>query len=123
MDRVRLTGIRLEARHGVLAAEKARDQWFRIEVSVWGDFGAAARTDDLEKALDYARLHDLVVTEGRETSFDLIESLAEHLCRRVLEDLPARKVEVTVIKEKPPIPGFTGEASVILRRDRSWLEE
>ncbi|PID80369.1 dihydroneopterin aldolase [bacterium DOLJORAL78_65_58] len=122
MDRVQLTGIRVQARHGVLPAEKRKPQWFRVSVSLFADCEAAARHDDLNQALDYARVHAVIVKEMQERSFELLEAVAGHLCRRVLEAVPAREVAITVVKENPPIADFAGEAAVTLRRDRVWLE-
>jgi len=123
MDHVRLAGIRRKAKHGVLDREKRQAQWFRIDVTLGGDFEAALQSDKLADALNYARVHDVIVAGMQERRFDLIEALAGHLCRRVLEEVPATVVQITLVKENPPIPGFPGEASVTLQRDRAWLEK
>ncbi len=122
MDCVELKGIRLQATHGMLPHEKEQPQWFRLDARLFGDFEAAVAGDDLNQALNYAHLHDVVLAGCRERSFELIEALAGHLCRRILQELPAAEVELTVVKENPPIPGFAGEAAVTLRRGRAWLE-
>lgn len=123
MDRIRLSEIRVEACHGVLEKEKRLPQWFRVEVQLFGDFSRAVRDDDLKHALDYSRVYELVMAEVRGRSFALIESLAGHLCGRILAEFEAFEVEITVVKENPPMEGFHGEASVTLRRSRTWLED
>lgn len=122
MDRVRLTGIRVQTCHGVLPAEKRKPQWFRVDVDLHGEFEEAARLDELPRALDYSRVHEVVCQALQESCFDLIEALARHLCARVLQAVSALEVEITVTKENPPIAGFAGEAAVTMRRDRAWLE-
>lgn len=121
-DRIVLSGIQVYAYHGVLAAEKKLGQRFVVSVTLFGDFSQAARSDDLQHAIDYSQVHALVVEAMGQESFDLIEAAAGHLCTVLLSNTVADKVEVAVEKTTPPIPGFTGQAQVIMMRDRQWLE-
>jgi dihydroneopterin aldolase len=120
MDKVSLHGIDVFARHGVLPAERELGQGFVIDADLWCDCAPAARLDDLDQALDYTRVHSLVIQESTRTSFQLIEALAGHLCAVLLRDLPIDKVAVTVQKTNPPIPDFRGTASVTLERGQGW---
>lgn len=122
MDRVSLHGIDIFARHGVLPAERELGQRFVIDTDLWCDCAPAARTDDLDQALDYTQVHRLVSQTATQTSFQLIEALAGHLCEVLLRELPVQKVAVTVQKTSPPIPDFRGWASVTLERDRGGQE-
>ena len=121
-DCIVLQGIQVFAYHGVLAAEKQLGQRFVVDVALYGDFSQAARSDDLNHALDYSQVHTLVCEAMSQKSFDLIEAAAGHLCTVLLENTAALKVEVTVEKTTPPIAGFTGQAQVKLMRDRQWLK-
>ncbi len=122
MDTVSLHGIDVYAHHGVLPAERELGQRFVIDVDLWADCSAAALSDDLEQALDYSVAHQLVQEKTASTSFHLIEALAGELCRTLLQNLPVEKVLVRVHKPQAPIPGFMGQATVTLTRDRSWLD-
>lgn len=121
-DRIVLKGIQVYGFHGVLAQEKELGQRFVVDVALFGDFSEAARQDDLNRAVDYSRVHELVVEAMGQEKFDLIEAVAGRLCSVLLENLGVEAVEVTVEKSTPPIPGFHGQAAVTLRRDRLWLE-
>jgi 7,8-dihydroneopterin aldolase/epimerase/oxygenase len=121
-DRMDLLGIEVQAKHGVLQAEKETNQLFKVDVSLWGNFEQAQRDDDLSAALDYSCLHGVIQDSVIASSFDLIEALAGHLCRIVLAQYPVEEVSVTVTKVHPPITGFKGTAGVTLRRGRSWYE-
>jgi dihydroneopterin aldolase len=121
-DRISLRGIDVYAHHGVHPAERELGQRFVIDAELEFDCSAAARSDRLEKALDYTRVHALVVHTTAETRFQLIEALAGRLCTVLLRELPVDQVTLTVHKPNPPIPGFLGQASVTLVRDRSWLK-
>jgi len=122
-DRIVLRGIQVYAFHGVLQAEKELGQRFVVDVTLFGDFSAAALSDNLNDALDYSRVHDLVCEAMVGQSFNLIEAAAGHLCTVLLRSTAAEKVEVRVEKSTPPIPGFTGQAQVTLLRDRQWLQK
>ncbi len=122
MDKISLHGIDVYAHHGVLPAERELGQRFVIDVDLWGDCSGAALTDDLAQAFDYSVAHRLVQEKTAATSFHLIEALAGELCRELLAHLAVEKVRVRVHKPQAPIPGFLGQATVSLIRDRSWLE-
>ena len=121
-DRIVLSGIQVYAYHGVLAAEKKLGQRFVVSVTLYGDFSQAARSDDLQYAMDYSQVHTLVVEAMGQKSFDLIEAAAGYLCTVLLKNTLAGKVEVTVETTTPPIPGFTGQAKVIMMRDHQWIQ-
>jgi dihydroneopterin aldolase len=122
MDRVALHGIDVYAHHGVHAAERELGQRFVVDVTLTADCAAAAASDDLALAVDYAAVHARVVAVVAGTPCRLIETVATGICHDLLAGFPAERVTVTVRKPQAPIPGFTGEASVTLERDRAWLE-
>jgi len=122
MDKVSLHGIDVYAHHGVHPAERELGQRFVIDVDLWTDCAPAAESDSLDQALDYTAVHACINETTAGTSFQLIEALAGHLCRALLESFPVDKVLVTVQKPNPPIPNFLGRAAVTLVRDRIWLE-
>ena len=122
MDRITLEGIDVYAHHGVHPAERELGQRFVIDVSLYGDWSAAARSDALHRALDYVAVHQKIRDVTASTSFQLLEALAEVICRALLEDFPVARAVVTVHKPNPPIPNFLGRVSVTLDRDRRWFE-
>ncbi len=122
MDQVSLRGIDVYAHHGVHPAERELGQRFVINVDLWVDCGEAARTDELETALDYTAVHRRICQVTAETSFQLIEALAGNLCRALLESFNVERVRIEVEKPNPPIPSFLGTAAVIFERDRTWFE-
>lgn len=123
MDQISLHGIDVYAHHGVHPAERELGQRFVIDVDLWVDCREAAATDSLGKALDYTAVHRCISEATAGTSFQLIEALAGHLCRILLENFAVDKVRLTVQKPNPPIPNFLGKAAVTFARDRQWLEQ
>ena len=123
-DRLRLVGMRFEARHGVLPWEKEIAQPFEVDLILQADLGAAAEHDDLGATVDYAGLHDIVraIVEGR--SFNLIEGLAGAIASAVLaatDPTVVNAVEIRIRKPKAPIDGAfdTVEAALTRRRPDS----
>jgi FolB domain-containing protein len=98
MDGIRLSTIRAYGRHGVHAHERAGVQPFEIDVWIEIDLAAAGRSDDLDDTLDYADLHDRLVTVVETESFALLERLAGALLEVVFGDSRVRRAEVTVAK-------------------------
>lgn len=121
MDRISLHGIDVYAHHGVHPAERELGQRFVIDVDLWVDCSEAASSDSLARALDYTAVHRRISEATAGTSFQLIEALAGHICRVLLENFDVEKVLLTVQKPNPPIPNFLGKAAVTLERDRTWL--
>ena len=117
-DRIDLTGIEVWARHGVLPEEKTRDQLFVVDVSVHFDTSGASASDDLHDTIDYGGLaksvHDLVAS----ASHNLIETVADRVATRVLEEPKAERVIVTVHKPQAPMLVKFGDVSVTVDRRR-----
>lgn len=117
-DTIRLHGIEVQARHGVLDHEKTSPQKFLIDIYVDVDLTQAGATDSLADTIDYGmvaqRAHDL----ARDNSFELIESLADKIAEAVLEDKRAIGVTVTVHKPQAPISVPFSDVAVVVRRGR-----
>ena len=120
-DRLSLLGMRFRARHGVLPEEKVTPQPFEIDLVLHADLDEAARSDALERTVDYAALHQLVAAIATGPSVDLIETLAGSIAWAVLaatDPALVGAVEVRVRKPEAPIDGDldTVEAALVRRR-------
>ena len=74
-------------------------QLCQADVSLWGDFEAAASTDSIDVAVDYGRVLDLVVEIAHCQEYHLLETLAYQIARRVLQSFPVSRVGVKVRKK------------------------
>lgn len=117
-DCLHIRGLRAYGHTGFFAAEQELGQWFEVELRLWLDLAGAARDDDLQQSLDYGA----VALEVRElvegARFRTIEALAAAISDRVLAHGEVGEVETTLTKLHPPIPGFSGQVAVTLRRRR-----
>src|SRR5687767_5758580 len=66
-------------------------------------FTAAAATDDLAQAVDYAKVAERVVEIGQSQPFHLIETLADQLISMVFAEFPISRISLWVRKIAPPL--------------------
>lgn len=117
-DRIRITGIAVHARHGVLEREKSRDQLFLIDLELGLDLSTAGNSDDLSDTVDYGTLAVRAAEFASTRTFDLIERLAEGLAELVLENPSVETVSVTVHKPEAPIDLPFSDVAVTIERSR-----
>lgn len=119
-DRIELRGLRARGNHGVFDHEKRDGQEFIVDVTLWVDLSAAARSDDLADTVDYGSLaqlaHDVIAGPAR----DLIETVGAEIADAVMAgDERISACEVTVHKPSAPIPLTFDDVAVVIRRSRN----
>lgn len=117
MDRIVLSGIRAFGRHGVPDEERRHPQEFEIELACSVDARAAASADDIGSTIDYVRLRDIAVAEVESASYRLLETLAERIASRILDEASPAWIRVRATKLRPP--GMGSPASVEVERRAS----
>jgi|SRR5690554_1020988 len=116
MGIVEIEGMRFYAYHGHFEAERVVGNEFLVDVGIETECAAAAASDNLEDALNYQAVYDLVKREMQVKSH-----LLEHVAKRILDALYAEfsaieKAKVKVSKLNPPMGGQIEKASVTLVR-------
>ncbi len=92
--------------HGVNPEEKVNPQRFLFTVKVDTDFALSASSDNLANTVSYSVVKKVVKAVAEENSFDLIETLAYFVAKRVLLTSPlADGVSVKVKKPDAPMSG------------------
>ena len=95
-----IEGIRLRCVIGVTERERESVQELVVDLGVKVDFEKATASDSIQDTVDYRTLTRRVIEAGERSSFQLVETLATHLGRVILDDF-ARVEEVRVEVEKP----------------------
>jgi dihydroneopterin aldolase len=90
-----LTGIVAAGRHGANTGERDEPQKFVVDLDVTVEVSG----DSLEDTLDYRAIADTVRSTIAETSFVLLESLADAVARAVYDF--SQVLEVTATVHKP----------------------
>ncbi|MFT4109909.1 dihydroneopterin aldolase [Propionicimonas sp.] len=116
-DRIRLTGLEVDAVHGVYAEEKLAPQRFVIDLVC--SLRPRPASDDLATTVDYAGLASRVAAAATGDPVDLIETLAERISRTCLADPRIAEVEVTVHKPQAPLPVPVADVAVTITRRAS----
>ncbi|WP_210604880.1 2-amino-4-hydroxy-6-hydroxymethyldihydropteridine diphosphokinase [Brevibacterium oceani] len=115
-DRIELRGLRVHGNHGVFEFEKREGQDFVIDVTLHTSVARAAATDDLTETIHYGELAEDVAGIVENTTFDLIETLAETIADHCLN--LCEHVEVVVHKPSAPIRRTFNDVSVSVERRR-----
>lgn len=104
MSRARLflSGIRAEGRHGARSGEKDEPQPFVVDL----DLEVEVREDSIDGTADYRAITDAVREVVEQGSFDLIETMADAIARRIAS-FP-QVAAVTAVVHKPNAAGRLG---------------
>jgi len=113
---VEIRGLRVFAHHGVLEAERRDGQTFVIDITLACPASAAATTDDLADAVDYAAVCDRVVELAQGGPYDLIETVADLIARELVREFPVESARVRIAKPDAPIPHAFDEVAVTVTR-------
>ncbi len=97
-DRITLSGIKIRPRIGVTPGERRLPQPCQADVTVYGDFEAAASTDALDRAINYSEVLATVLETASAREYNLLETLAYSIGRAILRAFPARRITVRVRK-------------------------
>ena len=118
-DKIRISGIKGEGKHGVLEQEKNTNQPFIVDIELELDLEKAAEEDDLSETVNYDEVAKLVVEVIKGPTLNLIEALADRIATRILHSFDLiDEVKVTVHKPKAPISVPFDDVSVALKKKR-----
>ncbi|MBK9030018.1 MAG: dihydroneopterin aldolase [Myxococcales bacterium] len=115
-DAVFVRGLEFEGNHGHTAAERRGTRRFRVDLTIERDLAAPSQSDRLSETVDYAKVCDIVVRLGTQSTFKLIEALAGAMADAIVAAYPGAAVTITLEKLAPPCPGVPAACGVRLHR-------
>ena len=119
MDKIYVQDLEVFANHGVFEEEKRLGQKFLISMELSLNLREAAAQNDLKKSVHYGQLCLQVEKLFKETSYDLIETVAEKVAEFVLLQYPqVNTVKVRV--KKPWAPILKSLDFVAVEVERGW---
>lgn len=119
-DRIVLSGMVFQARHGVHEWEKVESQRFEVDVELALDVQPAGLGDDLTRTVDYGAIYEVTRQVVESTTFNLIEALAEAIAHEVLTGHAlVDEVAVRIRKPEVRLGGSLAFAAVEIRRVRN----
>lgn len=118
MGTIKLKNIKVFSYHGCLVEEEKIGSDYRVDLTIHGDLSHSAKTDSLKDTIDYVHLYKIVKEEMAKRS-KLLETVAERILNRILEELQlVQKAKVAVSKINPPIGGNVGMVTVCRSKSR-----
>jgi dihydroneopterin aldolase len=114
LDRIFIEGLDVDTVIGVYDWERGIRQCLRLDLTFAWDIRAAAASDDLSHALDYAAVSARIQDFASQAQFQLVETFAERLAAVLMEEfqIPGLRLKVT----KPgAVPAATGVGVEIVR--------
>jgi dihydroneopterin aldolase len=117
--RIHLKNMVFYGYHGNREEESTLGQRFLIDLVLSLDISDAARTDDLNTTVDYAKVYALCRKIVEQDRVKLLETLANHIIDRVLETSPrVTKVEIVIRKPSVPVGGALDYVAVETSKER-----
>lgn len=98
MDIIFLRELKVTTLIGIYEREKAMPQTLQLDLDIAMPNSRACLSDDINDALDYAKVAQHIQTVLSEGHFSLLETLAEHIAQIILKDFQAPWVRVSVAK-------------------------
>ena len=109
-----LEGMEFRAHHGCLERERIAGNDFVVDFRGEMDMSAAAESDRLEDAVNYALIYDVVAEEMAKPS-DLLEHVAGRIVKALEETFPEFiSFSVRVSKRRPPVSGIVQWSRITL---------
>lgn len=118
-EKIKITGLKIYAHHGVFEHEKRDGQNFYIDCEITLQRRSQAVQDDIGRTVNYAEAVAVLSETATAHTFDLIESLAAALAQRVLRMPGAAEVTVTVHKPEAPVAADFADIAVTVQLMRA----
>lgn len=119
MDKIEITDLECYCHHGVLPEEQQLGQKFLVSLTLYTDTRKAGKMDDLSHSIDYAQVAHFVSEKMCETTYQLLEAVAEKLADEILYQYHSVSMVEVCIK-KPWAPILLPIKTVSVTIQRKW---
>ncbi len=119
MDKIIIKDLEIFAYHGCNPEEKRDGQTFVLDVVLYTDISAAAKDDDLNKTINYAKAVKNIRASMTDKCYDLIETASEVVANNLLcafDNLNA--VSVKLKKPQAPVSAKFSYMAVEIYREK-----
>ncbi len=118
MDIVFLQALRIDTTIGIYAWEREIRQSVVLDIEMGADISKAASSDHIDDTLDYKAVAKRLFDFVGHSEFQLVETLAEEVCRLIREEFGVPWVRLTLNK-KGAVRGAEGVGIIIERGSKS----
>ena len=113
---IRIKNLKLKTIIGINPPERVHKQEIIVNVEIELDALKAIKTDDIKNALDYKAVKKEIIAKVEETSFFLIEKLADSILQLIMSHQQVKKATVEI--DKPFALRFADSVSVTISAKR-----
>lgn len=117
LDKIHIRDLQTRCIIGVYPEERGQPQDVVINITLYADFRRAGRSDRIEDTVDYKAIKTAAIALVEQSSFFLIERLAEVVAERCLKAKGVQKVKVTI--DKPGALRYARSVAVEIMRERT----
>ena len=114
---VTIKGLEPETVIGCYDWEREIKQRLVIDLAMTTDFSAAAKSDDLPDALDYAAISEHLMSFVEGTNFQLLEALSAAIATEIFQNWPVAQLRIDI--DKPGAVKTASSVGVSLTIDRA----
>ena len=117
MGLIQIEGMEFYAYHGHFKEEQIVGNYFILDLTVKTDLQPAALSDQIEDAVNYQELYNLV-KEQMEIKSALLENIADRIITAIYNNFESqiKFVELKVSKINPPLNGKIKNVSIVMSR-------
>jgi dihydroneopterin aldolase len=120
MDKIFIHALKTETIVGIFDWERQVKQTIVMDIQFSADIAKAALSDSIDDTLNYKAVAKRVLAFVDESSFHLVETLAEHVAMLILEEFGVSWVSIAL--SKPGAIRSSRDVGVMLERTRQDLE-
>lgn len=115
-DKIHIKELLIKCIIGIREWERSTPQNVNIDITLYTDFSKACITDDIADTVDYVTIKKDIIKEAENSSFNLVERLAQMVAEVCLRNQRIARVDVTL--SKPGALRFAKTVAVELTRFR-----
>ncbi len=116
LDRIYITELAARGIIGINAEEREKKQDIVVNITLYTDLSLSCKTDNINDTVDYKNIKKRVLDLVENSSFFLVEKLAQSIADIALSDMRILRVSVKV--EKPGALRFAKTVGVEIDRGR-----
>lgn len=116
MDKIFLNDLKIDTIIGIYDWERETLQTLSFDLEIDWSITQAAASDDIADTLDYGAIAQSIVGFVEKSRYQLIETLAEEVCRLLLALYPMQKIKLTL--SKPVALHGQNLAKIVIERSK-----
>lgn len=116
IDKIHIRDLTLRCIIGINAHEREQRQDVILNITMWADLRQAGQSDNIDDTVNYKTIKRKVVDLVENSSFLLVEKLAQEIANVCLVDARVQRVDVTL--DKPGALRFARSVAVEITRQR-----